>query len=74
PTSIHEERRLFYVGMTRAQNSLILTSAATRPIYGIHKKRPTSQFVAEIPTTLCEQIERKKPKKKKSAAKQMKLF
>jgi uncharacterized protein (TIGR00375 family) len=74
PTSIHEERRLFYVGMTRSQNSLILTSAATRPIYGIHKKRPTSQFVAEIPTTLCEQIERKKPKKKKSAAKQMKLF
>jgi superfamily I DNA/RNA helicase len=74
PTSIHEERRLFYVGMTRAQNSLILTSAATRPIYGVHKNRPSSQFVSEIPTSLCKQIERKKPKKKKSAVKQMKLF
>ena len=74
PTSIHEERRLFYVGMTRARNSLILSSAATRPIYGIHKNRAASQFIAEIPTSLCKQIERKRPKKRKTAAKQMKLF
>jgi uncharacterized protein (TIGR00375 family) len=71
---IHEERRLFYVGMTRARNSLILTSAMTRQIYGSYQNRPVSPFIAEIPASLCEQLERKRPKKKKKAAKQMKLF
>jgi uncharacterized protein (TIGR00375 family) len=73
-TSIQEERRLFYVGMTRARDRLILTSAATRPIFGSYRKRPVSPFIAEIPATLCKQIERRMPKKKKPAAKQMKLF
>ncbi|KPK27991.1 MAG: hypothetical protein AMJ61_03840 [Desulfobacterales bacterium SG8_35_2] len=74
PTSIHEERRLFYVGMTRAQNSLILTSAATRQIFGTYRNRPLSPFIAEIPTSLYEITERKKIKRKKTTAKQMKLF
>jgi superfamily I DNA/RNA helicase len=73
-TSIHEERRLFYVGMTRAQHTLILTSAATRQIFGSYRNRPLSPFIAEIPASLCEQIERRKPKKKKNTSKQMKLF
>jgi uncharacterized protein (TIGR00375 family) len=73
-TSLNEERRLFYVGMTRAQHSLILTSAAARPIFGTYKNRPVSQFVAEIPASLCDQVERKKIKKKKTASRQMKLF
>ena len=74
PVTIHEERRLFYVGMTRAQNLLILTSAATRPIFGTYQQRPASQFIAEIPASLYEKTIRKKPRKKKSAVKQMKLF
>jgi superfamily I DNA/RNA helicase len=74
PTSVHEERRLFYVGMTRAQHTLILTSAATRPIFGSYQNRPVSQFIAEIPALLYEQIAQKKPRKKKTASKQMKLF
>jgi superfamily I DNA/RNA helicase len=74
PTSIHEERRLFYVGMTRARNSLILTSAATRQIFGSYRNRPVSPFIAEIPTSLYEVTERRKFKKKKTVAKQMKLF
>jgi DNA helicase-2/ATP-dependent DNA helicase PcrA len=74
PTSIHEERRLFYVGMTRAQNALILTSAATRQIFGTYRNRPLSPFISEIPTSLYELTERKKLKRKKTAAKQMKLF
>jgi DNA helicase-2/ATP-dependent DNA helicase PcrA len=72
--SIHEERRLFYVGMTRAQDSLILTSSVTRPIFGSYQSRPVSRFVNEIPESLCEQIKQKRPRKKKSGAKQMKLF
>ena len=74
PTSLEEERRLFYVGMTRAQESLILTSAETRPIFGSYKTRPVSSFIAEIPSSLYEQAARKKSRKKKSASKQMKLF
>ena len=74
PTSIQEERRLFYVGMTRARNTLILTCAAARPIFGSYRNRPVSPFIAEIPASLCKQIERRTPKKKKPAAKQMKLF
>jgi len=57
--SIHEERRLFYVGMTRAQDSLILTSSVTRPIFGSYQSRPVSRFVSEIPESLCEQIKQK---------------
>jgi len=71
---LKEERRLFYVGMTRAENQLILTSAETRPIFGAYRKRPVSSFMDEIPVSLYEKITRKKTKKKRSAAKQMKLF
>ncbi|PLX49703.1 MAG: hypothetical protein C0612_07675 [Desulfobulbaceae bacterium] len=74
PTSILEERRLFYVGMTRARNSLILTSAATRQIFGSYRNRPVSSFIAEIPASLYKVTEHRKFKKKKTAAKQMKLF
>jgi len=74
PTSIHEERRLFYVAITRARNSLILTSAATRHIFGNYLNRPVSPFIAEIPSSLYESVERRKLKRKKTAAKQMKLF
>ena len=72
--SIQEERRLFYVGMTRAQNSLILTSSVSRPIFGSYQSRPVSRFVKEIPESLYEQIKHERPLKKKSGAKQMKLF
>jgi superfamily I DNA/RNA helicase len=72
--SIQEERRLFYVGMTRARNSLILTSSVTRPIFGSYQSRPVSRFVNEIPESLYEQIKQDRPMKKKSGAKQMKLF
>jgi len=44
-TSLEEERRLFYVGMTRARDTLILTSAATRSLYGDYSSRPLSRFM-----------------------------
>jgi DNA helicase-2/ATP-dependent DNA helicase PcrA len=74
PTSVHEERRLFYVGMTRARHSLILTSAATRQIFGSYRNHPVSPFIAEIPASLYVQLERRKSKRKKATTKQMKLF
>ena len=73
-TSLEEERRLFYVGMTRAQEALILTSAATRSLYGDYSSRPLSRFIQEIPENLIRKIEQDTSRKKKPAAKQMKLF
>ncbi|MBW2521590.1 MAG: ATP-dependent helicase, partial [Deltaproteobacteria bacterium] len=72
--TIEEERRLFYVGMTRAQNVLVLTSAATRKIFGSYSNRPVSPFIAEIPASLYRQREQAASRKRKKSGQQMKLF
>jgi DNA helicase-2/ATP-dependent DNA helicase PcrA len=46
---IEEERRLCYVGMTRAMEQLYLTHARRRRIYGSYQYNPPSRFLAEIP-------------------------
>jgi DNA helicase-2/ATP-dependent DNA helicase PcrA len=46
---IEEERRLFYVGMTRAKNRLFLTRAQTRTLNGQTRSNPESLFLSEIP-------------------------
>jgi len=46
---LEEERRLCFVGMTRAERRLLLTSAATRTIRGITQSTVESQFVRELP-------------------------
>lgn len=53
---IEEERRLFYVGMTRAKQSLVLTRAIYRRSYGEERLRNStaSRFLAEIPGDLVE--------------------
>jgi DNA helicase-2/ATP-dependent DNA helicase PcrA len=49
---LEEERRLCYVGLTRAKNHLYLTSASVRRIWGqLHYQEP-SRFLQEIPTQL----------------------
>jgi superfamily I DNA/RNA helicase len=48
---VEEERRLFYVGLTRAKERLILTSSANRPWAGPSPRQP-SRFIAEIPKPL----------------------
>jgi uncharacterized protein (TIGR00375 family) len=73
-TMLAEERRLFYVGMTRAQDSLILSYAATRSIYGHYSNRPPSRFLKEISEDIVTEIEQDKSRRKKSHSKQMKLF
>ena len=47
---LEEERRLLYVGMTRAKDELTLTLARRRLVYGKVMPRLESRFVAEIPT------------------------
>ena len=46
---LEEERRLLYVGMTRAKDSLTLTLADRRLVYGRVEPRRPSRFVEEIP-------------------------
>ncbi len=49
---IEEERRLCYVGMTRAKKELHLTKAQKRFYFGSHQYNPTSRFIEEIPNSL----------------------
>lgn len=64
-SDIEEERRLCYVGITRAMKELTLTSAQMRMIRGENQYNKISRFVREIPRELVElghTIETKKPK------------
>jgi ATP-dependent DNA helicase UvrD/PcrA len=56
---IEEERRLFYVGMTRAKKSLVLSRAVYRRSYGEDRLRASlpSRFLAEVPADLIEAAE-----------------
>ena len=53
---LEEERRLCYVGMTRAQSQLLLTSAARRRVFGEYLASEPSRFLDEIPSELVERI------------------
>ncbi len=54
PTEIEEERRLAYVGITRAMEDLTLTCAKSRMIRGETQYNPPSRFVREIPQELLD--------------------
>lgn len=49
PESVEEERRLAYVGMTRAREKLFLTHARSRRVWGQEQSHPPSRFLKEIP-------------------------
>jgi DNA helicase-2/ATP-dependent DNA helicase PcrA len=49
PTAVEEERRLCYVGMTRARENLHLSYARQRRVWGQEEMRPPSRFLGEIP-------------------------
>jgi len=51
---VEEERRLFYVAMTRAKARLYLLHAARRRRYGAYEDSLPSRFLGEIPADLCE--------------------
>lgn len=52
--SLEEERRLAYVGMTRARQKLYLTYARSRKVWGQEQFNPPSRFLKEIPENLTE--------------------
>jgi DNA helicase-2/ATP-dependent DNA helicase PcrA len=58
PDDIEEERRLCYVGMTRAMDTLVLSRAAERRRYGSEYGEPTvpSRFLQEVPAELLEDL------------------
>ncbi|MDH3877226.1 MAG: UvrD-helicase domain-containing protein, partial [Desulfobacterales bacterium] len=75
PADPPEERRLFYVAMTRAMERLYLTRAKKRSIYGELLSRSPSPFVADIETRLKKDDSPKRQNKKKTQEqKQLTLF
>ena len=56
PSEMEEERRLMYVGVTRAEEKLYLTSAKRRQMWGEYKYYNPSRFIDEIPPQLLNKI------------------
>ena len=56
PTRLEEERRLCYVGMTRARQQLVLTHAESRRLHGREEYPLPSRFLREIPPELIEEV------------------
>ena len=55
-TGLEEERRLMYVGVTRAEEKLYITSAKRRQMWGEYKYYNPSRFIGEIPYELLEEV------------------
>lgn len=53
--NLEEERRLLYVGITRAQNKLLLLQAENRHIFGTLVYQTPSPFLAELPSTIIHE-------------------
>ena len=68
PKEIEEERRLAYVGLTRAEKRLYISRAEYRLTFGTPKYNPASRFLDEIPTTLLEWKNEGKPSYTSSSA------
>lgn len=69
-----EERRLFYVGMTRARSRLILSHAHRRRINGRTLEMSPSPFLGSLPSDLCRPLDRGKWKPKARPHQQLELF
>jgi DNA helicase-2/ATP-dependent DNA helicase PcrA len=54
PQELAEERRLAYVGLTRARKRLYLTRSESRSMWGQSQYNPASQFIQEVPAELIE--------------------
>ncbi|PLT28611.1 DNA helicase PcrA [Peribacillus deserti] len=63
---MEEERRLAYVGITRAEAELFMTNAQMRTLFGRTNMNPVSRFISEIPEDLLEDL---MPKSKQSGFK-----
>ncbi|MBF0565763.1 MAG: DUF3553 domain-containing protein [Nitrospirae bacterium] len=59
PEDLNEERRLFYLGMTRAKDILFMTGAKKRKLYSKFQEQEPSRFLKDIPKDCCMWIEKK---------------
>ncbi|WP_090917438.1 MULTISPECIES: DNA helicase PcrA [unclassified Bacillus (in: firmicutes)] len=66
---MQEERRLAYVGITRAEEELYVTNAQMRTIFGRTSMNKESRFISEIPEDLIETLHEVKPKRETFGAK-----
>ena len=73
-SDVEEERRLFYVAMTRAKEKVILTSATSRTIFNRVAATEKSRFIQEIPEELISQGQIQSKRQKPHKAQQVKLF
>lgn len=71
PKELEEERRLCYVGITRAKQEIYLTCAKHRTIFGSTSYNAVSRFIEEIPKDLLEGIEQLNSSNKKDSFKEM---
>ncbi len=60
PAELEEERRLCYVGMTRAMKRLHLTHAWSRNLWGGNSYNPPSRFLGEVPDDLLNEAKRRR--------------
>ena len=67
PDELEEERRLAYVGITRARERLYLTHAWARTLYGGTQYNPPSRFLDEIPEALVQSVEGNRRASRRSA-------
>ena len=61
---MQEERRLFYVGMTRAKEILSLSSVKRRRVYSKIQEQEPSRFLSDMPKDCCTWVERIQQKEK----------
>ncbi|MGG4037331.1 DNA helicase PcrA [Heyndrickxia ginsengihumi] len=62
---MEEERRLAYVGITRAEEELYITNAAIRTLYGRTNMNPVSRFIQEIPQELLDAVNQEEKEEQK---------
>lgn len=71
---IDEERRLFYVAMTRAKDELQIIRSKKRKLYGMEKEMLPSRFLSEIDQQYFEHVEFSSAHRAKPVGQQLKLF
>jgi len=76
PSDLEEERRLFYVGMTRAKKRLYLSCSQSRYLFGENREAAPSSFISEIPPEMITVVPDHKSAKAKKipTGKQRSLF
>lgn len=62
-SEVEEERRLFYVALTRAKDLVVITNAQSRFMYGHYQENPDSEFIGEIDGKLIEPQGLARPKR-----------